>query len=205
MISSDDSSCNIQKLEYIYEHFQENEKVYDINPDTVAQVPDNTLYPYINNDIENGLFEDVIDSYYLDSQIRDDFECNKECYATVDTSSNTTSQSSCTHEYDHITQQTGFTTDSTQQHKLYHLEEDAKQNSNNQSTQPSKGMHSHSKHKYHNAFGEPTYNIMILIPVMHSLFNINILCCYIKNYKTLTGVYMIPSLLKAIRSPQTWM
>ena len=61
MIPSDDSSGNIQKLEYIYEHFQENEKAYDINSDTVAQVP-NTLYPYINNDIEYGLFEDVIDS-----------------------------------------------------------------------------------------------------------------------------------------------
>ena len=60
MISSDDSSCNIQKLEYIYEHFQDNEKVYDINLDTLVQVPNNTLYPYINNDIEYGLFEDVI-------------------------------------------------------------------------------------------------------------------------------------------------
>ena len=32
-----------------------------------------TLYPHINNDIEYGLFEDVISSYYLDSQIKDDF------------------------------------------------------------------------------------------------------------------------------------
>ena len=104
MIPSDDSSGNIQKLEYIYEHFQENKTVYDINPDTVAQVPYNTLYPYINNNIEYGLFEDVIDSYYLDSQIRDDIECDKECYATVDTNTDTTSQSSCTHAYDHITQ-----------------------------------------------------------------------------------------------------
>ena len=83
------------------------------------------MYLYIYNDIEYGLFEDVIDSYYLDSQIRDDFACDKECYATVDTSSNTTSQSSCTHAYDHITQQTSFATDSTKQHKLYQLEEDA--------------------------------------------------------------------------------
>ena len=28
------------------------------------------------------------------------------------------------------------------------------QNSHNQNIQPSKGVHSHSKHKYHNAFGE---------------------------------------------------
>ena len=39
----------------------------------VTQVPDNTLYPYINNDIEYSLFKDVKDSYYLDNQIRDDF------------------------------------------------------------------------------------------------------------------------------------
>ena len=85
------------------------------------QVPNNTLYPYINNDIEYGLFEDVIDSYYLDSQIGDDFKCDKECYTTVDTSSNTTLQPTCTHTYNYITQQTGFATDSTKQHKLYQL------------------------------------------------------------------------------------
>ena len=28
------------------------------------------LYTHINNDIEYGLFEDIINSYYLDSQIR---------------------------------------------------------------------------------------------------------------------------------------
>ena len=36
---------------------------------------DNTLY--INNDIEYGLFQDVISSYYLDSQIKDDLNVIK--------------------------------------------------------------------------------------------------------------------------------
>ena len=54
-----------QKLEYIYQHFQENEKVSD--PNLATDEIDNTLYPHINNNIEYGLFEDVIDSYYLDS------------------------------------------------------------------------------------------------------------------------------------------
>ena len=45
--------------------------------------PDNTLYPHINNDIEYGLFEDVINSYYLDSQIKDNFNCNQECYTDI--------------------------------------------------------------------------------------------------------------------------
>ena len=30
---------------------------------------DDSLYPYVNNDIEYRLFEDIVDSYYLDSQI----------------------------------------------------------------------------------------------------------------------------------------
>ena len=34
----------------------------------------------MNNDIEYGLFKNVIDSYYLDSQIRDDLQCTKTCY-----------------------------------------------------------------------------------------------------------------------------
>ena len=42
---------------------------------------DDSLYPYINNDIEYGLFEVIVDSYYLDSQIKDDFQCNHDCYS----------------------------------------------------------------------------------------------------------------------------
>ena len=37
-------------------------------------------YPHINNDIEYGLFKDVIDSYYLDSEIKDNFTCNQNCH-----------------------------------------------------------------------------------------------------------------------------
>ena len=67
---------SFKKLEYIYQHFQDSEKTYELDPDTDRQVPDNTLYPHINNDIEYGLFEDVINSYYLDSQIKYDFNCD---------------------------------------------------------------------------------------------------------------------------------
>ena len=42
---------------------------------------DDSLYPYVNNDIEYGLFEDIVDSYYLDSQIKDDFQCHHDCYS----------------------------------------------------------------------------------------------------------------------------
>ena len=68
-----------QKLKYIYQHFQENEKVYESDPKLAIDEIDSTLYPYINNDIEYGLFEDVIDSYYLDSQIKDNFACDQNC------------------------------------------------------------------------------------------------------------------------------
>ena len=49
---------------------------------------DDTLYPQINNDIEHGLFENVINSYYLNCQIKDDFQCTKTCY-THDTTAST--------------------------------------------------------------------------------------------------------------------
>ena len=56
--------------------FQENEKVRESDPNLATGENDNTLYPHINNNIEYGLFKDVIDSYYLDSQIKDDFTCD---------------------------------------------------------------------------------------------------------------------------------
>ena len=56
-----------QKLNYIYQHFQDNEKIHELDPNLARYENNNTLYPDINNDIEYGLFEDVISSYYLDS------------------------------------------------------------------------------------------------------------------------------------------
>ena len=54
----------IEKLEYIYQHFQDHEKIYEINLQVTTEQTDDTLYPQIKNDIEYGLFENVIDSYY---------------------------------------------------------------------------------------------------------------------------------------------
>ena len=70
---------SLQKLDYIYQHFQDNEKIHESDPNLVSSETHNTLYPHINNHIEYGLFKDVIDSYYLDSQIKDDFTCNQNC------------------------------------------------------------------------------------------------------------------------------
>ena len=87
--------------------------------------PNNTLYPHINNDIEYGLFEDVINSYYLDSQIKDDFNCNQECYTDIQQTQQEQQLTPCTHAYDHITQHINNLDDSTQQNTLYTMEEDA--------------------------------------------------------------------------------
>ena len=83
-----------------------------------------TLYLYVNNDIEYRLFEDIVDSYYLDSQIKDDFQYGYDCYSqhrdpTIDDHSNT-----CTHEYHHIAQSIQDLSESTQ-HNLHSIVENA--------------------------------------------------------------------------------
>ena len=79
--------------------------MHQIDPESESTtMNDDSLYLYVNNDMEYGLFKDIVDSYYLDSQIKDDFQCAHDCYSqhrdrTIDDYSNT-----CTHDYHHITQ-----------------------------------------------------------------------------------------------------
>ena len=153
--------------------------MHQIDPESETITPDeDSLYPYVNNDIKYGLFEDIVDSYYLDSQIKDDFQCDHDCYSqqqdlTVDKHSNT-----CTHEYHHIAQNIQDLSDSTQQNDLHSIEENASlfaddtvtpcdfniidqhpatENANNTNTpyvpKPS-GIHSQQKHAYRNTFGK---------------------------------------------------
>ena len=138
---------------------------------------DNTLYPHINNDIEYGLFEDVIDSYYLDSQIKDDFMCDQNCHTKTQYKQQDQTITPGTHANDHITQHIDNLEDPTQQHIVYTHEVDASlfttdtttpydynittdllnldnpQESKAHMTQPM-GIHSQSKHKYRNVFGD---------------------------------------------------
>ena len=150
-----------------------------LDPKTETTVPDaDSLYPYVNNDIEYGLFEDIVDSYYLDSQIKDNFQCDHDCYShqqelMVDDHSN-----SCTHEYHHIAQCIQDLSDNTQQNNLHSLEENASlfaddtvtpcdfniinQHSVTENTNDTdilhvpkqSGIHSQCKHAYRNTFGE---------------------------------------------------
>ena len=100
--------------------------MHQIDPESeLITMADDSLYPYVNNDIEYGLFEDIVDSYYLDSQIKDDFQCDHDCYSqhkdpTIDEYSNT-----CTYDYHHITQSIQDLSDSTQQNNLHSIEENA--------------------------------------------------------------------------------
>ena len=166
---------SLQKLDYIYQHFQDNEKIYESDPNLVGSETDNTLYLHINNDIEYGLFEDVIDHYYLNSQIKDDFTCDQNCYTRTQHKQQDQTLTPCTHAYDHITQHINNLEDPTQQHTVYTNEVDASlftmdtttpcdynistdildsdklQENKINTTQPM-GIHSQSKHKYRNVF-----------------------------------------------------
>ena len=115
----------LQKLDYIYQHFQDNEKVHEFDPNLASYENNNTLYPHINNDIEYGLFEDVISSYYLDSQIKDAFRCDQNCYTSTPQQQHDQPLPSCRHAYDHITQHINSLEDPTQQHTLYTQEAEA--------------------------------------------------------------------------------
>ena len=153
--------------------------MHQLDPETETPVPDDdTLYPYINNNIKYGLFEDIIDSYYLDSQIKDNFQCNHDCYTHQQESMADDHSISCTHAYDHIVQHIQDLSDSTQQHTLHSLEENVSlftddtatprdfnmtnQNSVTEDTNDTSiphslkqsSMHAQSKHTYRNTFGE---------------------------------------------------
>ena len=151
--------------------------MHESDPNLASYENDNTLYPYIKNDIEYGLFEDVINSYYLDSQIKDDFRCDQNCYTNTLQKQHDQPLTSCTHAYDHITQHINNLEDPTQQHTLYTQKVDASLfttdtatlcdynitddvlnsdtiwESNSKTTQPM-GIYLQSTHKYRNVFGQ---------------------------------------------------
>ena len=119
------SPNSLQKLDYIYQHFQDNKKIHELDLNAVSSETDNTLYLHINNDIEYGLFEDVIDSYYLDSQIKDDFTSDQNCHTKTQYKQQDQTITPCTHAYDYITQHIDNLEDPTQQHTVYTNEVDA--------------------------------------------------------------------------------
>ena len=178
-VDSAKDSDNSEKLLYIYQHFQDSEKMHQIEPESEPIATDNdSLYPYVNNDIEYGLFEDIVDSYYLDSQIKDDFQCDHDCYSQYRDLTNDNHSNACTHDYHHITESVQDLTDRTQQNNLHSMEENASSftddtdthcdfsivdhNSDTENTNDTHtclmpkypGIHSQRKHAYRNTFGD---------------------------------------------------
>ena len=153
--------------------------MHHIEPESeLTATDDDSLYPYVNNDIKYRLFEDIVDSYYLDSQIKDDFQCDYDCYSQhrdlmIDSHSNT-----CTHDYHHIIQSIQDLSDGTQQNNLHSIEENTSSftddadtlcdfsivdhNSDTENTNDTHthfmpkhpGIHSQRKHAYRNTFGD---------------------------------------------------
>ena len=100
--------------------------MHQIEPESdLITTDDDSLYLYVNNDIEYRLFEDIVDSYYLHSQIKDDFQCDHNCYSQYRDPTNGNHSNACTHDYHHITQSVQDLTDSVQQNTLHSMEENA--------------------------------------------------------------------------------
>ena len=174
---------------------------------------DDSLYLYVNNDIKYRLFEDIVDSYYLDSQIKDDFQCDHDCYSQHRDPMNDNHFNACTHDCHHITQSVQDLTDSTQQNTLHSMEENASsfaddtnthcdfsiadhisdtENANDTHTYLAPkypAIHSQRKHVYRDTFGMHTYSTMTLTIKIPSHTEINIQHYYNKNYKIHTGIY----------------
>ena len=153
--------------------------MHQIEPESeLIATDDDSLYLYVNNDIEYGLFEHIVDSYYLDSQIKHDFQCDHDCYSQHRDLTNDSHSNMCTHDYHHITQSAQDLSDSTQQNNLHSMEENASsfaddantlcdfsivnhnsdtQNTNDTHTHPMPkypGIRLQRKHAYRNTFGD---------------------------------------------------
>ena len=158
--------------------------MHQIEPESELIVTDNnSLYPYVNNDIEYGLFEDIVNSYYLDSQIKDDFQSNHDCYSQRRDLTNDSHSNACTQDYHPITQSIQDLTDSTQQNNLHSMEENvssfaddtdthcdfsiADHISDTKNTKDTHtclvpkypGIHSQRKHAYRNTFGDLCHDL----------------------------------------------
>ena len=190
--------------------------MHQLDPESESTITDDdSLYLFVNNDVKYGLFEDIVDSYYLDSQIRNDFQCTHDCYsqhrdATIGNHSNT-----YTHDYHHITQSVQDLSDSTQQNTLHSIEENTSlfaddtathcdfniigqdsdtKNANDTNTHFMQKKNLASTH-ITNTHTEillvnQTYNIMTFTIKTHSHSQTNIQHCYNKNCKIHIGIYM---------------
>ena len=188
--------------------------MHQIEPESeLISIDDDSLYPYVNNDIEYGLFEDIVDSYYLDSQTKDDFQCDHDCYSQHRDLMIDSHSTICTHDYHHITQSVQDLSDSTQQNDLHSIEGNASSfaddadtlcdfsiayhNSDTENTNDTHmhftpkypGIHSQRKHAYRNTFGDSHIQYHDF-DNQDTLTFTNTQHYYNKNYRTHIGICM---------------
>ena len=188
---------------------------------------DDSLYLHVNNDIEYGLFEDIVDSYYLDSQIKGNFQCDHDCYSQHRDLTNDNYSNACTHDYHHITQSVQDLTDSTRQNTLLSMEENAflfaddtdthcdfSITDNILDTENTNDVHTditpkfptiHSQRNMHTEtlLVMHTYSTMTLIIKILLHLETNIQHYYNKNYKIHIGIYTTQLPPKVTKSPKT--
>ena len=226
--SSSPEIDSFKNLEYIYQHFQDNEKIYESDSDGVMHETDNTLYPHIKNDIKYSLFEDVFNSCYLDSQVKDDFNCNQECYTDIQQTEHEQQLTPCTHAYDHITQHISNLDDCIQQthctlwKRMHHYLQVIPPHHVIITSLMVYKIQTPFQKENHKLYHQwefickvniniemslviLTYSTMTSIMVMHSLSKTSTHHYYNRNHKTLTGAYMTLSQPKVIRYLQKWM
>ena len=143
--------------------------MHQIEPENeLTATDDDSLYPYVNNNIKYRLFEDIVDSYYLDSQIKDDFQCDHDCYSQHRDPMTDVHSHTCTYDYHHITQSiqdlsieenwSSFADDTATLCDFRIVDHNSDtENTNDTHTHfmpkhPS--IHSQRKHTYRNTFGE---------------------------------------------------
>ena len=162
-------------------------------------------------DINTAQLRELGSCNYLDSQIRDDFQCDQDCYSQYMDPTNDNHSNTCTHDYHHMVQNIQDLTYNTQQNKLHSLEEHASSFTDDTDTHCDFSISDHTsdtenvnethtdfmpkyptihpqrKHVYRDTFGNAH---MILITETYLYSETNILHYYNKNYKTHIGIYM---------------
>ena len=175
--------------------------MHQIEPESEPiTLDDDSLYPYVNNNIKYRLFEDIVDSYYLDSQIKDDFQWDHNCYSQCRDPTNDNYSNACIHDYHHITQSIQDLTDSTQQNTLHSMEENVSSFADDTNTHCDFSITDHTLDT-ENANDTHTSLVPKYLLVMHTYSTMtltiktclhsetNILHYYNKNYKIHIGIY----------------
>ena len=201
---------------YIFQHFQDSEKIHQIDTESdLLTIDDDSLYPNVNNDIEYGLFEDLVESYHLDSQIKDDFQCDQDCYTQCSKWTKDNHLNICTHNYQHIAQNINDLSDNTQQNNLYSSEESTSSFTDDTDTHCNYSISNHTPDTekmqmtptrtlcqntplyiynenthIETLLATHTYSTTTLTIKTYSHLKTNIQHYYNKNYKTHTGICM---------------